>query len=101
MRLPPQNATRTNAHSPYTTVARPVVDGYAAAALLAFLALALVQFAALPKPLSRQERSRCRPLGELIRQPALVVAVLCAMVAYGAMNLIMVDRKSTRLNSSH
>src|SRR3546814_1287585 len=64
--------------------------GYAAIAVLAFLSLALVQFAALPKPLSRQERSRGRPLGELIRQPALVVAVLCAMVAYGAMNLIMV-----------
>src|SRR3546814_13795155 len=65
--------------------------GYAAIAVLAFLSLALVQFAALPKPLSRQERSRGRPLGELIRQPALVVAVLCAMVAYGATNLILVS----------
>src|SRR3546814_13190658 len=65
--------------------------GYAAIAVLAFLSLALVQFAALPKPLSRQERSRGRPLGELIRQPALVVPVLCALVAYGAMNLILVS----------
>src|SRR3546814_15390935 len=62
--------------------------GYAAIAVLAFLSLALVQFAALPKPLSRQERSRGRPLGELIRQPALVVAVARAMFAYGAMHLI-------------
>src|SRR3546814_15568228 len=66
--------------------------GYAGLALLAFLTLVLVQFAALPKPLARQERSRGRPLGEIVRQPALMVAVLSAMVAYGSMNLLMVSR---------
>jgi MFS family permease len=65
--------------------------GYAAVAVLAFLTLVLVQFVDLPKPLSRQDRGRGRPLAEIVRQPRLIVAVLCAMVAYGSMNLIMVS----------
>jgi MFS family permease len=65
--------------------------GYAAVAVLAFLTLVLVQTAALPRPLSRHERAQGRPLGEIVRQPAVIVAVLCAMAAYGAMNLIMVS----------
>jgi len=65
--------------------------GYAAMAVLAFLILVLVQFVALPRPLSARERSGGRPLAEIARQPALIVAVLCAMVAYGSMNLVMVS----------
>lgn len=75
--------------------------GYAGVAVLAFLSLVLVQFAALPKPLSRQERGRGRPLGEVIRQPALIIAVLCAMVAYGAMNLIMVSTPLAMVACAH
>ncbi|MGF1592938.1 MAG: MFS transporter [Kiloniellaceae bacterium] len=75
--------------------------GYAAIAVLAFLTLALVQFAALPKPLSRKDRSRGRPLGEIVRQPALIVAVFCAMVAYGAMNLIMVSTPLAMVACEH
>lgn len=75
--------------------------GYAGVAVLAFLSLALVQFAALPKPLSRQERGGGRPLGEIVRQPALAVAVLCAMVAYGAMNLIMVSTPLAMVACAH
>src|SRR3546814_19040355 len=65
--------------------------GYAGVALLAFLTLVLVPFAALPKPLARPERSRGRPLGETVRPPALTVAVLSAMVAYGSVHLIRVS----------
>ncbi|HEY9550555.1 MAG TPA: MFS transporter, partial [Kiloniellaceae bacterium] len=75
--------------------------GYAGVALLAFLTLVLVQFAALPKPLARQERSRGRPLGEIVRQPALMVAVLSAMVAYGSMNLIMVSTPLAMVACAH
>ena len=75
--------------------------GYAAVAVLAFLALALVQFAALPKPLSRAERGRGRPLAEIVRQPTLIVAVLCAMVAYGSMNLIMVSTPLAMVACAH
>ena len=75
--------------------------GYAAVAVLAFLTLALVQTAALPRPLSHRERAQGRPLGELVRQPALVVAVLCAMAAYGAMNLIMVSTPLAMVACAH
>ena len=75
--------------------------GYAGVAVLAFLTLALVQFADLPKPLSRQARSLGRPLTEIVRQPKLIVAVLCAMVAYGAMNLIMVSTPLAMVACAH
>lgn len=75
--------------------------GYAGVAVLAFLTLVLVQFAALPQPLSRHERAQGRSLGQIVRQPALVVAVLCAMVAYGSMNLIMVSTPLAMIACAH
>lgn len=39
-----------------------------------------------------------RPLGEILRQPTVIVAVLCAMVAYALMSLVMT---STPLAMSH
>lgn len=65
--------------------------GYAAIAVLAFLGLALVQFIDLPPAPGRRTGGRGRPLREILAQPSLIVAVLCAMVAYGSMNLIMVS----------
>ena len=75
--------------------------GYAAIAVLGFLTLVLVQFAALPKPLSLKGRDRGRPLAEIVRQPSLIVAVLCAMVAYGSMNLIMVSTPLAMVACAH
>lgn len=75
--------------------------GYAAMAVLAFLILILIQFVALPRPLTARERSGGRPLGEIARQPALIVAVLCAMVAYGSMNLVMVSTPLAMVACGH
>jgi len=75
--------------------------GYAGVAVLAFATLVLIQLAALPKPLSPKARSAGRPLAEIVRQPALIVAVLCAMVAYGAMNLIMVSTPLAMVACAH
>jgi len=75
--------------------------GYAAVAVLAFLTLVLIQLAALPKPLSLKGRDRGRPLAEIVRQPSLVVAVLCAMVAYGSMNLVMVSTPLAMVACAH
>jgi MFS family permease len=75
--------------------------GYAAMAVLAFRMLVLGLFVALPRPLSARERGGGRPLGEIVRQPALVVAVLCAMVAYGAMNLVMVSTPLAMVACGH
>ncbi len=65
--------------------------GYAAIAVLAFIGLALVQFIDLPPAPGRRTGGGGRPLREILAQPSLIVAVLCAMVAYGSMNLIMVS----------
>ena len=78
--------------------------------------------------MSAESRSQGRPIAVIARQPAFIVAVLCGVVSYGVMNLLMtatplamvacqhpfnaaafviqwhligIDRKSTRLNSSH
>ncbi len=75
--------------------------GYAGIAVLAFGTLVLIQFAALPPPLSREARSQGRPLSEIVRQPTLIVAVLCAMVAYGAMNLVMVSTPLAMVACAH
>ena len=75
--------------------------GYAAIAVLGFCTLILIQVAALPPPLSLKDRGKGRPLAEIVRQPALIVAVLCAMVAYGAMNLVMVSTPLAMVACAH
>ena len=75
--------------------------GYAAIAALAFGGLVLIQLVDLPRPPARVPGRSGRPLGELIRQPSLIVAVLCAMVAYGSMNLIMVSTPLAMVACAH
>jgi MFS family permease len=83
--LGPQIANHSRALLPQATYA----GGYLAIAGLCALALVLVQFAALPKPTAEERREIGRPLGRIVRQLALLVAVFCGMVAYGSMNLVM------------
>ncbi|MEO3429826.1 MFS transporter [Pelagibius sp. CAU 1746] len=75
--------------------------GYASLSVLAFGTLVLVQLVALPAPLSRHDRVKGRPLAEIVRQPTLIVAVLCAMVSYGAMNLVMVSTPLAMVACAH
>jgi len=59
--------------------------------LVAFSLLSVLALRWLRMPgLSDTERgSAGRPLAEIARQPAFIVAVLCATIAYGVMNLLM------------
>ena len=63
--------------------------GYLCVAGLALISLVLLQFIEIPRPAARERRESGRPLSAIGRQPAFVVAVLSAMVGYGAMNLVM------------
>lgn len=55
----------------------------------ALLAIVVQRWLDIP-PLSEVERKTAgRPLAEIARQPAFVVAVLCGMVGYGVMNFLM------------
>ena len=57
-----------------------------AVALLSFAVLAFINFPPLPQPSSAKPN---RPLGEIVRQPIFIVAVLAASLGYGVMNLLM------------
>ncbi len=74
--------------------------GYAAVVFLILLAVVLLQFIDIPKP-SREDSRGGRPLSEIARQPAFVVAVLAAMLGYGVMNLVMTATPLAMAACSH
>ncbi|MBX9818223.1 MAG: MFS transporter [Burkholderiaceae bacterium] len=59
----------------------------AGVALLAMVLMAFVQFPAHQAPTAQTARGR--PLWEIARQPAFMVACICAALGYGVMNLLM------------
>jgi MFS family permease len=62
---------------------------YAAVAALALATLGVLALITIPRPSAGERSAPGRPLREIARQPNFVVALLGAMVAYGAMSLIM------------
>jgi MFS family permease len=62
---------------------------YAAAIILALLNMAVVSRLVIPKPSAEVTAGPKRTWLELLRQPKLIVAMACAMVAYSMMNLMM------------
>lgn len=68
----------------------PYAGAYAAAALINIVGAVVVLFLDIPTPPRRVKGSRAgRPMGEILRQPRVYVAIICAMVTYGLMNLVM------------
>ncbi|MEM7561669.1 MAG: MFS transporter [Pseudomonadota bacterium] len=54
------------------------------------LGIVLIQFfIRIPKPGAEEIQGHKRPLVEILLQPSFLVAALCAMIAYGTMNLLM------------
>ena len=69
--------------------ATPFLGSFLVLALFALVALAVQSRVHVPRP-SHEERSATgRPLAEIVRQPAFVVAVLAGALGYGLMNLLM------------
>lgn len=62
---------------------------YAVLAVFAILSLLLIQMLKLPDATQAEMHGPARPLREIMRQPAFIVAVLGAMIGYGVMNLLM------------
>ncbi len=71
---------------------------YAAVAVFCSAVVVIQLFIRLPKPSSDELTGHKRPLGLVLMQPTFIVAVLCAMIAYGTMNLLMT---STPLAMQH
>lgn len=65
------------------------VGSYFASALLALIATVVLAFVDIPHRYEKTKAASGRPLSQILRQPRLIVAILCGMVAYGMMNLIM------------
>lgn len=61
---------------------------YLSLALVAIIALAIISFLSLPPP-ARHAAGSARPLSQIARQPAFIVAVLTGAISFGAMNLLM------------
>ena len=70
--------------------ATPFVATYIAVIGLNLAGPFLFAFLDIPKPPAPEPgTSEGRPLSEMIRQPQILVAMICAMVAYSLMNLVM------------
>lgn len=62
---------------------------YLAAAALPILVLGILTTATIPPPTVSELREKGRPLAEIVRQPAFLVAAIAGMFGYGVMNLLM------------
>ena len=60
-------------------------------ALIGFciVALTLQRMMSIPRLTAAEQKDQGRPLSEIARQPAFIVAVLSGMIGYGVMNLLM------------
>ncbi|WP_299841273.1 MFS transporter [uncultured Paracoccus sp.] len=68
----------------------PFLASYAAVVGLNLLGPILFSFLDIPRPPApAADAPQGRPLGEILRTPTVVVAMICAMVAYALMNLVM------------
>ncbi|NBN78174.1 MFS transporter [Microvirga tunisiensis] len=62
---------------------------YVALAGLSFLAFLVLWFLQAPPPVARAAQGVARPLSEIMRQPAFLVAATCGIVSYALMSLVM------------
>lgn len=62
---------------------------YVGQAILTLLTMAALMFLRIPKLPAEQRRSSGRPIGEIMRQPAFIVAATSGISAYALMNFVM------------
>ena len=62
---------------------------FAAVAVLSIGAMAILAFLRIPHTPPSDAPTDARPLAVILRQPRLIVAILCGMMVYGMMNLVM------------
>lgn len=62
---------------------------YLSLSCVCLLAMLILSQLDIPKLSAKERKDPGRPLGEIMRQPVFVVAVLASMLSYGIMNLMM------------
>lgn len=65
------------------------LGAFVAGAALCVVALAVQMLIDIPRPSAQELRGPARPLGQIIRQPVFIVAVLSGVIGYGVMNFLM------------
>ena len=81
----------------------PVVfaGSFVALAALGCMSLLVVRFIALPTPTPAERKGSGRPLGEIVRQPSVIVALLGATLGYGAMSTVMTSTPLAMYDCGH
>ncbi len=77
------------AHQTRSLMEAPFAAAYLALSLVALLAMAVLSFIDFPPTPVKQLASGGRPLTEIMRQPAFIVAAATGALGYGVMNLLM------------
>ena len=72
-----------------TLMSVPFAGAYLALAAVALLSMAVLSFIDFPPPPPKKFVSAGRPLAEIMRQPAFIVAAATGALGYGVMNLLM------------
>ncbi|MBP8297532.1 MAG: MFS transporter, partial [Burkholderiales bacterium] len=67
----------------------PFLGSYLSLMFAGLLSMVVIQFLRIPDLKAEAAAAPRRPLREIVRQPAFVVAVLAAALGYGVMNLLM------------
>ncbi len=67
----------------------PFAGAYLALALVALMGMALLAFIHFPPPPAKTSAGGGRPLAQIARQPAFIVAAAAGALGYGVMNLLM------------
>jgi predicted MFS family arabinose efflux permease len=67
----------------------PFAGAYVALAAVALLSMAVLSFIDFPAPRAKKTSTAGRPLDEIMRQPAFIVAAATGALSYGVMNLLM------------
>jgi MFS family permease len=93
----PQLATLTKDFS----VNGPFVASYGSLVGLSLAAMALVALLDIPAPATRTDRESARPLSVIVRQPAFLVALGAAAVAWGVMYLAMTPMPLAMVGHRH
>ena len=72
-----------------TLMSVPFAGAYVALTVVALLSMGVLNFIDFPAPPAKKTSTEGRPLREIMRQPAFIVAAATGALSYGVMNLLM------------
>ncbi|MGE0565155.1 MAG: MFS transporter [Pseudolabrys sp.] len=74
---------------------------YIAQACVALLAAFVLAFIRIPRPRKQENEAAARPLAQIARTPAFIVAVILGVVSYSMMNMVMTSAPLAMVGCGH